>query len=200
MDVIRGRAEYLVDEIGIDPHREQAETIHKWAEEIIDAIDRIRVILQTIQDGEERSLEPVELRPVVSTEVERIASAYPVTTFETVVPAELSVQANELLATILNNLLTNAVEHNDPDGLRVTVEAVEAEESVSLRVTDTGNGISDERKEAVFSRGESSRSRTDRGGLGLFMVETVVNTYGGSVWIEDNEPCGTAVCMALPKP
>jgi signal transduction histidine kinase len=66
-----------------------------------------------------------------------------------------------------------------------------------VEVADTGRGIPDERKEAAFSRGESARGRTKRGDLGLYTVETVVSAYGGAVWIDDNEPRGTIVCLDL---
>jgi len=197
MNVIRGRSEYLVDELEAEGPVEQAETIREWADEISEVIDHIRAVLQTIQDGEGQNLYPVSLRPVVREEAERVAAAYPETNFETDVPEGLTVRANDLLNTVINNLLTNAVEHNDPTGLTVTVTAVDEGPLAQCRVADTGQGIPDDRKEAVFTRGESTR-RANRGGLGLFLVETLVTTYGGAVWIEDNEPTGTVVRLDLP--
>lgn len=198
MNVIRGRSEHLVDELDTPAHREQAETIHKWAEEITEIIDHIRAVLQTISDEGGQSLEPVAVGPVVEAEVERVASAYPETDFEIDVPEDCWVRADELLSTVVNNLLTNAVEHNDPEGLRVRVSARETGETVRLRVADTGDGIPDDRKDAVFERGESTRSGTERGGLGLFMVDSLVTTYGGEVRIEDTVEGGTAVVLELP--
>jgi len=199
MNVIRGRSEYLVDELDDDAYREQAETIYTWADELIDLIDRVRAILDAISDDErDRELEPVGLDRVVEKEIDRVAAAYPEATFETDVPEGTTVRANELLGTVVSNLLTNAVEHNEPAGLTVTVRATDEGPYVHVEIADTGRGIPDERKEAVFSRGESTRGRTKRGGLGLYMVETVVSAYGGAVWIEDNHPRGTVVCLDLP--
>lgn len=198
MNVIQGRSEYLVDELETDEYVQQAETVHRWADDIIDVIEHIRTILQTIQGQTDSELESVALRPVVAEEIERVAAAYPDVTFGMDVPETARVRANELLSTVIHNLLTNAVEHNDPDGLAVSVTAVEKGPAVHVRVADTGGGIPDERKEAVFSRGESTRDRERRGGLGLFLVDTLVTTYGGAVWIEDNEPSGTVVCLDLP--
>jgi len=198
MNVIRGRSEYLVDVLDDDPQREQAETIHTWAEEIIEVIDHVRSIMRTIQNDDGEELAPVDLRPLVNTEAERVAAAYPEATVEVDVPSGLSVRANDLLSTVVSNLLTNAVEHNDPNGLRLRVTAERDGDTAHLRIADTGNGISDDRKEAVFERDESTRAGTERGGLGLYMVETLVTTYGGEVWIEDNDPTGTVVCMDLP--
>jgi len=197
MNVIRGRSEYLVEELERQGYAEQAETIHQWADEITDVIDDIRAILQTIQDDETRNLSTVALRPVVRDEIDRISSTYPDATFRMDIPEGVTVRANDLLATVISNLLTNAVEHNDPEELSVTVTTIDEGPGTHLRVADTGSGIPDDRKQAVFQRGESTRE-ADRGGLGLFMVETLVTTYGGAVWIEDNEPTGTVVCLDLP--
>ena len=48
MNVIRGRSEYLVDELEAEGPVEQAETIREWADEISEVIDHIRAVLQTI--------------------------------------------------------------------------------------------------------------------------------------------------------
>lgn len=199
MNVIRGRAEYLVDELDDEAEREQAETIRKWAEEIIEVIDHVRSILRTIDTEDGQDLEPVDVASVATTEAERVRAAYPETSVEVDVPSGLSVRANDLLSTVISNLLTNAVEHDDPDGLTLRVTAEDRGDAVRLRVADTGSGIPDDRKEAVFERDESTRDGTERGGLGLYMVQTLVTTYGGEVWIEDNDPAGTVVCMDLPK-
>ena len=198
MNVIRGRAEYLVDELDDEAEREHAETIRTWAEEIIEVIDHVRSILQTIEAEDGQEFEPVDVAPVVTTEAERVAAAYPETAVEVDVPPRLSVRANDLLSTVISNLLTNAVEHNDPDGLGLRVTAEDRGDTVRIRVADTGSGIPDGRKEAVFERDESTRDGTERGGLGLYMVQTLVTTYGGEVWIEDNAPTGTVVCLDLP--
>ena len=199
MNVIRGRAEYLVDALDDETEREQAETIRKWAEEIIEVIDHVRSILRTIDTEDGQDLEPVDVASVATTEAERVRAAYPETAVEVDVPSGLSVRANDLLSTVISNLLTNAVEHNDPDDLTLRVTGEDRDDAVRLRVVDTGGGIPDDRKEAVFERDESTRDGTERGGLGLYMAQTLVTTYGGSVWIEDNDPSGTVVCMDLPK-
>jgi PAS domain S-box-containing protein len=198
MNVIRGRSEYLVDALQDEPEREQAETIRKWAEEINEVIEHVRSILQTIGTQGKQDLEAVDLEPLVTTEAERVAAASPDTSVDVEVPPGLTVRANDLLSTVISNLLTNAVEHNDSDGLTLRVTAEADGDTVLLRVADTGEGIPDDRKDAVFDRGESTRNGTERGGLGLYMVQTLVTTYGGEVWIEDNDPTGTVVCMVLP--
>jgi len=68
---------------------------------------------------------------------------------------------------------------------------------VTVRVADNGPGISDDRKDAVFDRGELGE-HSSGSGFGLFLVRKTVESYGGGVEIEDNEPTGAVVRVTLP--
>lgn len=35
-------------------------------------------------------------------------------------------------------------------------------------------------------------------GIGLYLVNTLVDNYGGDVWIEDNDPKGAVFTVSLP--
>nr|WP_239641328.1 ATP-binding protein [Haloarcula japonica] len=37
-------------------------------------------------------------------------------------------------------------------------------------------------------------------GFGLFFVDSMVEEYGGTVWVEDNEPTGAVFVIELPLP
>ena len=53
-------------------------------------------------------------------------------------------------------------------------------ETVSVRLAD---GVLDEQQEAIFGRGERGMSS---GGIGLYLVRTLVDQYGGRVWVDDD--------------
>ena len=76
-------------------------------------------------------------------------------------------------------------------------------DSVVLTVTDTGIGIPAEEQEQVFARFyRSSLSIADEiqgAGLGLALVQTVVEWHGGTVEVESVEAQGTTVTVRLPR-
>jgi sensor histidine kinase regulating citrate/malate metabolism len=106
--------------------------------------------------------------------------------------------ADEMLSAVLGNVLTNAVEHNDREEATVEVTVTEEAGTVHVRVADDGPGIPAELKEAVFGKGVQASD--GGGGFGLYFVATMVDGYGGSVTVGDNDPRGTVFDIALPTP
>jgi signal transduction histidine kinase len=70
-------------------------------------------------------------------------------------------------------------------------------EVVQIRIADNGPGIPDDRKERIFGKGEKGLDSAGTG-IGLYLVRTLVNRYGGRVWVEDNDPKGAVFIVELP--
>jgi signal transduction histidine kinase len=115
------------------------------------------------------------------------------------------VKANQLLKDIFNNLLDNAVKHcNDP--IRIGVGVLPVVENgrhfYRVAVEDNGSGILDERKDEIFNRLSRGDTKARGTGLGLYIVKTLVDGFGGRVWAEDRVPGdptqGTRFVVYLP--
>ena len=102
---------------------------------------------------------------------------------------------------IIRNLLSNAVKYT-PSGGTVTVTAAAHLQLVEVRVTDTGNGISEEHLPYIFERFyrvDPSRSRDTGGaGLGLAIVKQLVEAQGGQVKIRSEVGVGTSFVFTVP--
>jgi two-component system phosphate regulon sensor histidine kinase PhoR len=103
---------------------------------------------------------------------------------------------------VVQNLLGNAVKFSRPGG-RVTVRLTADDDHVVLSVADTGIGIPAEEQEQVFARFfRSSLSMAEEiqgAGLGLALVQTVVEWHGGTVQVDSVEDEGTTVTVRLPR-
>lgn len=138
---------------------------------------------------------PTDLYAVLTDEVERLRAECedrptPVTvTGPEPTGPSVEVLATPLLSSVFSNLLNNAVFHNDDAEVRVDVTVEEREETVVVRVADNGPGVPDDRKRKLFEQREK-RTRSPGSGLGLYLVDTLVGFYGGSVRIEDAEAGG----------
>ncbi len=100
------------------------------------------------------------------------------------------------------NLLTNAVKFTPENG-RIDVAYERIENSVRIKVSDTGHGISPEFLPLVFDRfrqADSSSTRTHHGlGLGLAIVRHLTELHGGQVSVESEGPDkGSVFSIILP--
>jgi signal transduction histidine kinase len=95
------------------------------------------------------------------------------------------------LTQILNSLLSNAVEAMDGGGtLTIQIEPRDALR-VSVRVSDTGKGMSEEQRTMAFR----PFFTTKQGGLGvgLVLVKRIMERFGGAVALDSREGEGTTV-------
>jgi signal transduction histidine kinase/DNA-binding response OmpR family regulator len=106
----------------------------------------------------------------------------------------------EMYEKIIFNLLSNAFKFTLHD--RITVSLQQLAEQVELRVQDTGVGIPEQELKRVFERFhrvEGSNGRSYEGsGIGLALVQELVNLHGGSIQVESQMGLGTTFTVKLP--
>ncbi|WP_256390742.1 PAS domain S-box protein [Natronoarchaeum rubrum] len=197
--VIKSRAQFLEAELDGEQLRD-VETIVRWSDDVKEIVQRVRTVLETLTGGSGTQLERIDLGDELRAEVERARPTYPDVAFEMEIPTGIDVRANELLGDVLGNVLTNAVEHNDHDDLRVSATVERRDDGVVTRIADNGSGVDDDRKEAIFRRGETGHAKSVGSGFGLFFVDAMVTEYGGDVWVEDNDDGGATFVVRLPDP
>lgn len=98
-------------------------------------------------------------------------------------------------------LIDNAMSYTAKGGI-VDVDAYESSKAVTLSVTNTGEPISDEKKEEIFDRFyRESKSRESTGnhyGLGLSIASTIVKKHNGKISVESKNGKNTFT-VTLPK-
>jgi len=97
----------------------------------------------------------------------------------------------------LYNLLLNACEATAGEGGRVTVELTQIPEGVQVRVADNGRGIPESVREKLFEPFVSS-GKENGTGLGLTVVQKIIQDHGGDVVVEKTSTEGTVFRMTLP--
>ncbi|MFC6758057.1 MULTISPECIES: hybrid sensor histidine kinase/response regulator [Haloarcula] len=157
------------------------------ASEHIEAIADTAGDFMEILDGEEQpELHPISLPSVLETEVAKANSAHAdatITVPESLLPG-LQVTATDLLSSVFRNLLNNAVIHNDKAEPHVSVEVETDADRVAVHVCDNGPGIPDSQKSSVFGQGAMGE-QSHGSGIGLYLVDTLVAMYDGTVQIRD---------------
>ncbi len=137
------------------------------------------------------AIQPIDLSPIYNvtesfTNIEIIS-----------LPKDVKVNANRLLYPIVFNVIQNAFQHGG-EGVKVEIETIQENGKIMVKIKDNGKGISNEEKELIFQQGYRG---SDKGlsGMGLYLVKIVLQSYGGSITVEDNIPKGSVFTINLTK-
>ncbi|GAB3223461.1 ATP-binding protein [Mycolicibacterium hippocampi] len=103
--------------------------------------------------------------------------------------------------TLLGNLIDNAVEVSVGSvEARVTV-TIEDRDGLAISVRDSGPGVPEDLREAIFARGVTSKPDVPGGrGIGLALVRLVTAQHGGTVEIHDTPDGGAQFLVRLTPP
>jgi len=95
---------------------------------------------------------------------------------------------------IVLNLVENAVKYS-PDNSKITVSLRKGKEQIILCVADEGAGISDTEKVRIFQKfyrvGNEETRNTKGTGLGLYIVNYLVEQHNGTICVKNNHPKGS---------
>lgn len=175
---------------------ELAQRVKTTIEQGINVIKNVE-LLTTLNKHRIR-LEPVDLDRVIHGQIQRYAGID--IRYE---GGSCMVWANPLLEHIISNLISNSIKFGGMK-VRIDISVMETGDIVTLSVADTGIGIPDHLKPNVFDRfSRGSKTASGSRGLGLHIVKTLANQYGGRVWAADRVPGkpgeGAAIKVILQK-
>jgi PAS domain S-box-containing protein len=199
MNVILGRAEYLMNRTSDEP-------VKKGLQTIVGQVERItRVMNQLLSFARRRTPErrAVDLREVVESSLEmfheRLARHGIIVEmdFEEGCPP-VHADADQM-SQVLINLLMNAI-HALPDGGRVRVATRHVEpDMVQLILADTGSGMPADVMAKIFDPFFTTKEFGAGTGLGLTVVKGIMEEHGGCISVESEPGKGTTFKMVLPQ-
>lgn len=107
----------------------------------------------------------------------------------------------EVIAIILDNLVSNAIKYTDQGNIDISVERRRSGERhlVDITVSDTGHGISAKALPHIFDRyyQENGTHQASGTGIGLSLVKKLVTLHHGEVKAESNLEQGTSFIVTL---
>jgi signal transduction histidine kinase len=106
----------------------------------------------------------------------------------------------ELVQWCIENVLKNAIDATKDSGgvIEVNVNHRRETETVEIRITDEGRGMSARELKSIFSPGYSTKNRG--WGLGLTLAKRIIEDYhGGKIWVEKSQlGKGTTFVISFP--
>lgn len=185
MEIVLSWTELLEDEVS-EVGREYLEKVLRAGRHVVELTTVSRDLAEMINGDESLELEPISLDRILTIELEKRREAFEDAEITMAEPPDSGthVLANELLSSVFRNLINNGIQHNDSDEPVISLTVEDHGEYVHVRVADNGPGIPDEMKERLFAEGEKGLESQGTG-IGLFLVQSLVESYGGDVWVED---------------
>jgi two-component system OmpR family sensor kinase len=160
------------------------------------------LVLARLGEGREPERAPVDLARVVDDAVNDARAAAPERAIELDAAESLAVIGDDAqLRQVVANLLGNALRHT-PDDATIRVRLAPDGDSAALEVADDGPGLEPDVAAKVFEpfyRADASRTRQTGGaGLGLAIVEAIVEAHGGRVTLRTAPGAGAVFTVRLP--
>jgi two-component system sensor histidine kinase BaeS len=198
--ILQANCEALVD--GVVPHTaEQTASLHQEVVRLAGLVEDLQSLASA--DAAALSLHPVpcDLAVLVDAALEAMASNLAtagLTVTRRLEPALIDGDPVRLHQ-VITNVMTNA-EKFTPAGGRIDVDLTTVDGAVSLRIADTGIGISEQDRPHVFERFWRGRNsdRASGSGIGLAVVAELVRAHGGTVGVETQVDTGTTMVLAFP--
>jgi signal transduction histidine kinase len=104
----------------------------------------------------------------------------------------------ERMLQVLANLVANAIRFTASGGA-ITIEAERTGDDLRVSVLDTGEGVAEDVREAIFERFWQVGAKARGGlGLGLYISRCIVDAHGGRIWVESNPGGGSAFRFTIP--
>lgn len=209
LSYMKGYTEALIDGVAEDSKTKDRylNTIYKETERmerlVNDLLDLAQLEKETYKIGTDKLL----LNKVVQQIVERYKGIYDrkgvLLSYNNKDNTELWINGDEdRIIQILVNLLDNALRYTHENG-SVSVKTFTIEDKVVLEITDTGEGIENRYLDKIgtkFFRVDKARSRKNGGiGLGLAIVEQIVERLDGRLKVESEVGKGTTFTIYLPS-
>ncbi len=118
-------------------------------------------------------------------------------------PKELALITDpDILREVLDNLISNAVKYTPSKG-SISIRAKEEEDGVMIQVTDSGFGIPKDQQNRLFTKFFRASNAVKKGcsgtGLGLYMVNALVQLLGGGITFTSQEDKGSTFTVSLPS-
>ena len=200
---LRGYSELLLDrDMSNKQVKEYVQIIHQETLRLNRLINDLLDIRKLETDGQDYSLELMDLREILSDVVRLFAEVEPTSrvAFDWENPLPTIGDADRLKQ-VFTNLLSNAIKVSSSDS-PIVVAAKISDGRVIISVTDFGIGIPEHAMSRLFkkfSRVDSPKHQHIKGtGLGLALAHEIVTAHRGEIWVESRYGQGTTFFVSLP--
>jgi signal transduction histidine kinase len=181
---------------------------HEDTEQINHSIESIDYLAKLINDlilisrieRNENEMDEFDAIDVINNAISEIQKRKASIRFNHNVDKSLLKGSKTLFHRVIENLIENSIKYSKGKA-DITIGCNQTQDKVTITIEDKGIGIPADKLENIFERFyrvDSSRSRQTGGyGLGLSIVKSIVELFGGTIKVESEEGKGTKFTIAM---
>ena len=164
-------------------------------------IENILLTTRTQSNSFEKKDEETSLEKLIQEPIQKIQKWFPTSTIKVNLKENSMIFFDqELFSSLILNILENAIVHSQ------STRPIEAHfgienKTLLIEIKDSGNGIPDNIQSQItkrFFRSDNGQQMTKGTGLGLYLADSIVKHYRGTLTFHANVPSGTIVKIQLP--
>lgn len=196
VNIIQGHLDLLTEDVS--DGNDHVRIIKDYLDDIV-ALSRTAREMEQLRKPGSDELSVINLGSTVRERIDRIRKEYNGVEVTATVPESTEVVAHDLFPYALDNVLDNAIEHNDSDRPKVVVDVTEDADSrgrTKIAVSDNGPGLPEVEREVLTA--ETETQLTHSGGTGLWITRWVVRSSNGTLSAGRSQLGGTRITMHLP--
>lgn len=100
---------------------------------------------------------------------------------------------------VMGNIFSNSVKHFCTEDRRISVDIFTDKEKIYIDVSDSGEGVEDEKLEVIFELLYTSDEGRKVAGLGLAICREIVDSHGGRIYAGKSDLGGLKICIELDR-
>lgn len=203
LNAINGFAELITTEdTSAEEKQEFSKIIFENCNHITSMMNSVLEIAQLDSNKGDLPLSPVNIHLLCSCEMEQIKRLYGKPDIEYKLEGnrekDLAFTNQSHFSLILSHLLNNANKFTEKGNITLSYKSDEEQNQMIVSITDTGCGISPDKREWIFERFTKADDFVPGSGLGLYLCRQIAHRMKGHICVDPHYTDGLRIILTLP--
>lgn len=203
LNAINGFAELITTEDNtLEEKQEFSKIIFENCNHITSMMNSVLEIAQLDSNKDDLPLSRVNIHLLCSCEMEQIKRLYGKPDIEYKLEGnrekDLAFTNQSHFSLILSHLLNNANKFTEKGNITLSYEPDEEQNRMVVSITDTGCGISPDKREWIFERFTKADDFVPGSGLGLYLCRQIAHRLKGNIYVDPDYTTGLRIILTIP--
>lgn len=203
LNAINGFAELITTEdISVEEKQEFSKIIFENCNHITSMMNSVLEIAQLDSNKDNLPLSGVNIHLLCSCEMEQIKRLYGKPDIEYRLEGnrekDLAFTNQSHFSLILSHLLNNANKFTEKGNITLSYKPDEEQNRMVVSITDTGCGISPDKREWIFERFTKADDFVPGSGLGLYLCRQIAHRLKGNIYVDPDYTTGLRIILMIP--